>query len=138
MALPKDIDARRYCRAAFQRLDEAEQILTKIGLPAAAIYLAGYSVECILKALMIERTIPTSRSQLLDELKKDFGHNLHRLREGLASRGVRVPSMENRCLLNLSVWSPNLRYEPGPGRIKDAERFLREARKLIGWADRSM
>ena len=47
MALPKDMEARKYYRVARQRLDEADAILTKAVLPAVTVYIAGYAVECI-------------------------------------------------------------------------------------------
>jgi HEPN domain-containing protein len=56
MPLPQDQDARMYYRVAKQRLDEATLILEKLNLYAASHYLAGYAVECILKALLIVQT----------------------------------------------------------------------------------
>ena len=50
MGLPKPIEARLYYRAAKQRFDDA-QLLLGAGRTTAAIYLAGYTVECFLKAL---------------------------------------------------------------------------------------
>jgi len=33
---------------------------------------------------------------------------------------------------------PLFRAEPGPGSIKDAERFLKSAESIVSWADRRM
>ena len=115
---------------------EAELILSKVYLPAAATYLAGYGVECVLKALMIVVSPLKERPELLDVLKKDFGHSLHRLRLGLIERGVHVSATVTRTLTYLSTWSPDLRYDPGPGDPREAARFLKEARAIVVWADR--
>ena len=55
MAMPTDINARRYYRVAYQRLDDGA-VLLEISRPRAAIYLTGYAVECILKALLLIST----------------------------------------------------------------------------------
>jgi hypothetical protein len=56
MSQPQDIDARKYWRVALQRIDWAKVILRKAQLPAAARDVAGYAVECILKALLLTVT----------------------------------------------------------------------------------
>ena len=55
MGMPADINARRYYRVAFQRLEDGKSLL-EINRPRAAIYLTGYAVECILKALIVTST----------------------------------------------------------------------------------
>ena len=52
MALPSAEPARRFYRMAQQRCDDA-LLLLEMGRTTAAIYLAGYSVECMLKALIL-------------------------------------------------------------------------------------
>jgi hypothetical protein len=129
------LDARRYYRAAGQRLLEADVILKKVGLPAASVYLAGYGVECMPKALLLERTPAPQRPALIGALKGHFGHSFVRLRAGLIARGVTVPRDVLTDLVLVSSWSPDLRYEPGPGDVRTAERFLRVADRVMSWAD---
>src|SRR5437868_128618 len=135
MSMPRDVDARKYYRTAIQRLREAELIFGKLGLSSAAVYLAGYSVECILKALLLHMATETDRGTLLGSLRHDLGHNLRRLRAGVLYRGATLPPVVARDLLLVSSWSPDLRYEPGPGDAVEAERFLRAARSIVYWAD---
>src|SRR5437016_5864748 len=135
MPMPRDPDARKYYRAALQRLREAELIFDNLGLSAAAIYLTGYSIECILKALLLNMTRAKDRTTLLGSLRSDFGHNLRRLRTETFARGATPPLGVARDLLFVSSWSPDLRYEPGPGDPVEAERFLRAARSIVVWAD---
>ena len=135
MTLPRDPDARKYYRVAGQRLLEAELVFRKIGLSAAAIYLTGYSVECILKALILVLTAPRQRANTLQLLREDFGHGLRRLRVAVVQRGPDIPRAVSRELVYLSSWSPELRFEPGPGDPKQAARFLAAARAVFAWAD---
>jgi hypothetical protein len=53
MSTPKDIDARRYHRVAYQRIEDGSLMLDKLDRPKAAVYLSGYASECILKALLL-------------------------------------------------------------------------------------
>ena len=135
MAMPRDPDARRYYRAGKQRLAEAELILRQVKLPAASVYLAGYGVECLLKALLVERTPDAERPELIGMLKARFGHSVTRLRAGLARRGVRGPAGVALDLAVIASWSPDLRYEPGPGKMASAELFMRAATRVVAWAD---
>jgi len=57
MAMPLDIDARRYYRVAYQRLEDGAALL-EISRPRAAIYPTGYAIECILKTLLLMSTPP--------------------------------------------------------------------------------
>ena len=50
MAIPRSKESRLFYRCARQRFGEAE-ILLEAGHPTGAVYLAGYSIECMLKAL---------------------------------------------------------------------------------------
>jgi HEPN domain-containing protein len=138
MAPPQDPDARKYYRAAIQRLSEAEIILTKAELPSPAIYLAGYAVECMLKALILARTQVNHRAEARRRLREDLGHNLRRLRDEAGVRGANPPVIVTSGLLFVSSWSPALRYEPGPAQMSDARRFLAATRSVVVWAERSI
>ena len=52
MATPSSKESRLFYRCAKQRYEEA-QILLEAGRPTGAVYLAGYGIECMLKALVI-------------------------------------------------------------------------------------
>jgi len=131
VAFPSDIN--KFSRVAKQRLTEA-QILLKNELWAAAIYLAGYAIECSLKALLISLTPAGARPTIVKSLKDDFGHNLRRLRAGVVSKKVNIPENVASALLFASSWSPDLRYEPGPGDPEEANRFIAAAKVVVEWA----
>src|SRR6266566_5254985 len=59
MSLPRGTDARIFYRAAKQRFSDA-QLLLKHNRTTSAVYLAGYGIECMLKALLLE-SVPESQ-----------------------------------------------------------------------------
>jgi hypothetical protein len=137
MAMPADINSRRYYRVAYQRLDDGIALLD-ISRPRAAIYLTGYAVECILKALLLISTPTGDRAHLLATFRGAGAHNIDRLREQLIQRIGRLPIVEARHVSLVSSWSTDLRYEPGPGDPEDAEAFLAAANSILSWANGRM
>lgn len=126
---------------AYQRLKEAE-ILYKNGMFDGAFYLAGYSVELMLKAKICERLgIPN----LYDETNQDANsikgigeirktlktHNLFTL---LIFSGLKVKfdsdKIKDRDLLKansllFTAWDENARYKPcGHMRKNDVEKLI--------------
>ena len=137
MAMPLDIDARRYYRVAYQRLEDGAALL-EISRPRAAIYLTGYAIECILKTLLLMSTPAGARAEVLATFRGAVAHNIEWLRDRVVQRIGRLPVVENRYISLVSSWSTDLRYEPGPGSPEDAESFLAAARSILAWADGRM
>ena len=82
MALPQAAEARLYYRAAKQRFDDS-QLLLKWDRTTGAVYLAGYTVECFMKALVLANVVPDLRQQLLGE----FRGNLRTTSSGWVATG---------------------------------------------------
>jgi HEPN domain-containing protein len=137
MAMPADINARRYYRVAYQRYEDGT-LLLEINRPRAAIYLSGYAVECILKALLLMSTPAGKRAAVLATFRGATAHNIDWLREQLVRRIGRLPVAEARQLAFVSSWSTDLRYERGPGDPEDAEAFLAAAKSILAWANGRM
>ena len=140
---PKNKHARRYYRVAKQRLAEATLILNGVQLPAAAEYLAGYAVECILKALILalvpESQLPGDWKGIVAWLKQEFGHDLNSLRDEVRRRGQNVPKDVSDAMdFVVENWRPESRYTPGPGDFDHANDFLRTVDFVVQWADRSI
>jgi hypothetical protein len=106
--------------------------------PQAAIYLTGYSVECILKALLLTCTPSGQRNNVLATFRGAVAHNIDRLRGKLVGRIGRLPVQQAKQVAFVSSWSTDLRYEPGPGNPEDAEAFLAAAKSILAWADGRM
>lgn len=132
-----DINARRYYRIAYQRYEDGT-LLLKMERPHAAIYLTGYAVECILKALLLQSTPAGKRSEVLATFRGAIAHNIDWLRERVVSRLGRLPVNAARPIAFVSSWSTDLRYEPGPGDPEDAETFVAAAASILSWANGRM
>lgn len=52
MPIPRSTNARLFYRAAKERLEDAELLLS-LNRTTAAVYLAGYGVECMIKSLIL-------------------------------------------------------------------------------------
>ena len=76
MAIPKDINARLYYRVAYQRLEDGRLILDRLARAQAAIYLTGYAVECIAKALIVSITPAKEREAVIESFRGGQGHDL--------------------------------------------------------------
>src|SRR5690349_6619004 len=91
MAIPASGDARLYYRAAFQRYEEAE-VLADAGYTTGAIYLAGYGIECILKALVLMAIPAGARPDMLKSFRGSRAHEYEWLRSlYLTNGGARFP-----------------------------------------------
>jgi HEPN domain-containing protein len=138
MGVPIDIDARRYYRVAYQRLEDGALMLEKLDRPKPAIYLSGYASECILKALLITATPLRERPEIVRSFRGAIAHDLQWLRERLRACGVFAPMIVAKELAYVATWSVDLRYEPGAGDRDDAQRFIASTRSVLEWADGRM
>jgi len=135
MAIPSSKESRLFYRCAKQRYEEA-QILLEAGRPTGAVYLAGYGVECMLKALVISTVPPGQVPGVLRTFRGNRTHEFEWLRTEyrIRSKGA-FPKAINQYFARVDIWSTDLRYEPGNLRMSDAESFLATARTLIAWID---
>jgi HEPN domain-containing protein len=135
MALPQAVEARRYYQAAKQRLDDAI-LLLDAGRTTGAVYLAGYTVECLLKALVLAGVATQRRRGLLAEFRGNRAHNIEWL--GAIYRryvGMTVPRQVTRHLARVAAWSTDLRYATVRLRRREADEFMESVSAISGWAD---
>ena len=133
--MPGFEEARLDYRCAFQRFEDA-QVLLQAGHTTGAVYLAGYSVECILKALVLSRLAPTARRAMLDSFRGAKAHDHDWLRSRyFASGGTQFTRSVIRAFVLVNEWSTELRYLPRTFRMRDARGFLDAAWEIMRWAD---
>lgn len=138
MAVPRSSDARLYYRCAFQRLEEAE-LLRHHKYHTAAVYLAGYGVECLLKALILSSIPARAQPGVLRTFRGGQAHDFEWLRTRYATNGGAVfPSETNRQFSLVNIWTTNLRYMPRMLNAGEAEDFMNAAAGIIRWADGRM
>lgn len=135
MAVPHSKEARRFYRCALQRHEDA-LILLLASHTTGAVYLAGYGVECILKALVLDGLTPLERQAMLDSFRGSRAHDFQWLRDKyLLNRGSRFPPNVSEAFTLVKDWSTDMRYQPESLKRDEAESFLTAAEIIIDWAD---
>jgi HEPN domain-containing protein len=138
MGLPQAREARLYYRAGKQRYDDA-QLLLEAGRTTGAVYMAGYTVECFLKALVLASVPAGQRSGLLREFRGSRAHNVEWLGALYRQRvGTVIPRSVTRHLSRLASWSTDLRYVTGVLKRRDADEFMQSVLAVATWADGRM
>jgi hypothetical protein len=127
---------RKLYRVAYQRFEEAE-VLFEAGYFMGAVYLAGYAIECMLKALILNSLPAKDHESVEAEFRGQRAHQYEWLRHRYAQTNAPgLPAEIGRSLTFVSTWETSLRYTPGLGDRQDALRFLAETRKILDWADK--
>ncbi|MEI7924413.1 MAG: HEPN domain-containing protein [Planctomycetota bacterium] len=127
--------ARDYRTVARQRLDGATEIMEATRRTLEAQYIGGYSVECSLKALILERTSDDEKQQML--LRINQGAKNHRpevLLGQLRELGIFLtPALAQR--MRRFKWSTALRYEAGRKDTGETRALLNTARAIYEWVE---
>ncbi len=135
MAIPASIEARLYYRCAFQRHEDA-RILIRADHTTGAVYLAGYGIECILKALVLSALDPAARTAMHNSFRGAKAHDYEWLRtQYLENGGARFPRDITEAFTLVNEWSTEMRYLPRTLRADEAEGFLAATETIIRWAD---
>lgn len=135
MAIPSSRNARLFYRAAQQRFEDAEFLLSG-DRTTGTVYLAGYGVECILKALILS-TVPQLQEQaVLAQFRGGRAHDFDwLLRLYRQNQSVAIPRSTREDLRRVTTWSTEMRYSPGTISLRDARGFLDSAANIIAWAE---
>jgi hypothetical protein len=132
--IPSTIDARYFYRCALQRYDEAT-ILLSAGRSLGAMYLAGYAVECALKALLLAAAPSGQQRSILESFRGRRAHDYQWLREEyLAHQGPRFPSAVVQAFTFVGEWTTDLRYDPRKVAGADDADFVKSAGLILVWA----
>ena len=125
-------------QSATQRWIDAE-ILLREGRTTGATYLAGYSIECMLKSLILSVTPARDRESVLTSFRGVKGHNYLWLKaKYFEAGGSQIESVISRSFLLVNSWSTHLRYESHTLKAIDAASFLKSAKEILDWADRRL
>lgn len=138
MGLPGPTESRLYYRAAKQRFDDA-QLLLAAGRTTGAMYLAGYTVECFLKALILASVSARRRKEIMSEFRGRRAHDIEWL--GAFYRrhvGAAIPRGVTRHLQQVASWSTDLRYMTGAFKSRDVDDFMASVLAIATWADGRM
>jgi hypothetical protein len=137
-------------KAAFKRLRDATKLLDsrddadwsrrKGPHARGAMYLAGYAIECKLKAIAME----IHRCRNLRELQLKWGVDESDVfTHGLEALALRLP-MYNRLRRSVvwkqfagqvNRWRPSWRYDPDDHLNKAASEFVQAVREVYNWLE---
>lgn len=90
----KYAEVKRFNRAAAAHLDAARSLFSQCPAKGMStrghdvVYLSGYVVECVLKALLLSRSPEKHHAIVIRKLKEEVGHNLEKLKVELVQKGV--------------------------------------------------
>ena len=129
---------RDFLKVALQRLTAAEEIMDKLRLSLEAQYIGGYSVECSLKALILEKTPEAERPAMLDRLTHGATyHKPEALLDRLREKDVAL-TLELAKRMRRFDWTTGLRYEIGRKDTGETNGLLRTAREIYHWVERQI
>ncbi|MGE0607365.1 MAG: HEPN domain-containing protein [Pirellulales bacterium] len=128
-------DIRLFERIAGQRLTAAG-LLLQHHFFLESVYLAGYSVECAMKALILRRTPGSKHETMMDRLTKvgAKGHDFEYLKKLLKDCRCSFPSSVAEKLQVVTWWSTDLRYQVGTVAPADAQTFMNATQQIWKWA----
>jgi hypothetical protein len=133
-------EVKRFAGAAEQHWEAAKVLYSQCPptsvtrLATEAVYLGGYVVECLLKALILSNTPLKGHEEMVARLKKEAGHNLDLLRDLLNEEsGMKFPSRQIENLRRVSGWRSEMRYVPKSTEAADAKDFLKAVAGLRAW-----
>lgn len=125
---------RRFQRVAEQRLEEAAFLLDH-EYTNASVYLAGYAVECSLKALILASEPAKQHVGTVESFRGAVAHDYSWLKHQLRIRGVVLPRPVERLLTQVAGWSTDLRYAVAKTERKVGEQFLSATQAIVAWAN---
>ena len=118
-----------------QRFEDAEFLLD-VERTTAAVYLAGYSVECMLKAVIISVVPRPQEAAVLALFPGARTHDYGCLLQLYAERGgPGLPPNLVPHLARVNTWSTDMRYSPGTIALRDAKAFLDSSVEILTGAD---
>lgn len=126
--------SRDFQKAAWQRLTTAESLLRQ-KLTLDAQYLGGYTVECSLKALILDQTSDSDKPDTLKRITS--GAKMHRpeiLLGELRDFGIALPLDLARRMRRFD-WTTDLRYETGRRDTGETIAVLKTAKFIYDWVE---
>jgi hypothetical protein len=140
-ASPLADSVRMRIRAAEQLLSASQVLIPRHGW--IAVYLAGLSAECSLKALVLCQVEKSRRRDLdeSDDFRGQLGHNYEELRRVFRrlTRGRDLPVEWARDLRYIGgVWSVHMRYEPKVFPENEASAVWDAASRLLAAIQRTI
>jgi HEPN domain-containing protein len=129
------ISSRDFQRIARQKLTTAEFLLEN-DYTLDAMYLGGYTLECTLKALIMELTPEPDRADRFEEISSGTKWHYSEVLRGFLKNklGQQIP-LELVRKFRRFPWSVSLRYELDRRDTGETRGFLKTARATYDWVE---
>jgi hypothetical protein len=138
VAARKSKHVRRFLTGANRRMEDAS-FLREADRTLAAAYLAGYSVEFVLKALVLAQYPEHEQPAVVASFRGGRAHDYRWLLAGYRARGGASPPPDvSRALVILDSWGTELRYDPRTEYPADIDEFLGAVDTVMQWATRRL
>lgn len=135
MSMPTSKNARLFYRAAKERFSDAE-LLLRMKHTTGAVYLAGYSVECMLKSLILSGVPRKQEDEILAMFRGQAAHDFRWLMRLYQQHGgVGIPRQLSSHFRRVRNWSTNMRYSPRTIEQRQAKDFFKSVIEITNWAD---
>lgn len=157
--MPEYDGISQYRKATVRRLRDAEELLEPPSLVPqeqgaedrhlrAAVYLAGYAIECILKVYIISR-VPNAvslagaiedRRATGEQIPNILGAEGHRLALLLSLTDLETYLVDEERKKDWSIcvkWKSTWRYDPNPP-TDNAREFVSAVRRIYRWVKRQI
>ncbi len=108
----------------------------ELGLTLDAMYIAGYGIECAMKAMILSATPVNQReARFEDEFRGARGHNIKWLLHLWKSAHCEPLSLSMSTELRKVhlIWSTDLRYRAGSRRQSEVDFVIDAAEKIHAW-----
>ncbi|HEX4143456.1 MAG TPA: HEPN domain-containing protein [Pirellulales bacterium] len=124
----------RFWRVALQ-WQAAARLLLDGGQNSAAVYLAGYRVECTLKALVLSVLPRKKKLPMEATFRGKAGHSLEGLRDTFQKNSAgKIPKEIQHHFVRVNSWNVSLRYDASFVRPRDAHEFVASVDAIMDWA----
>ncbi|MGK7889578.1 MAG: HEPN domain-containing protein [Leptolyngbyaceae cyanobacterium] len=123
--------AEEWLCIATERGADADAIIKSGNTSIGSIYLAGYAIECSLKALLQAKNQPFPKHG-------EQGHNLRNLWRSSGFCLSDISDSKGTKAFFIDQWSTSLRYEKSLESSLSPEELVDGAKQLTGWIQRQI
>ena len=133
---------KRFNRAATMHLEAARLLLESCDQKASTVlatevmYLSGYVVECVLKAVLLSNIPKSKHGAMIERFKTEIKHNLEKLKDAVAKKKIEMPRDKKEAFRRVcGVWSSEMRYDAVNRLRENAELVAQAAGEVFRWAN---
>jgi len=135
VAIPNSPTARLFYRAATERYEDAS-VLLRLNRTTGAVYLAGYGIENMLKALIVSSVPRSQEPQVLVRFRGNQAHSYEWLIQFYREIAkATIPNFLQLHFSRVTIWSTTMRYKPDAVDDNLAAQFFQSVDTIVQWVE---